>query len=65
MKDGCGAYSRQEVVSVRNTASDRLTRAILAVALVGVAVAGYLTYIHYAGIKPICAASGGCEKVHA
>jgi len=41
----------------------RLVRAILLVALAGVAVSGYLTYIHYAGIKPICAASGGCEKV--
>jgi uncharacterized membrane protein len=29
-----------------------------------VAVAGYLVYVHYAGIKPLCAAgSGGCEKV--
>jgi uncharacterized membrane protein len=33
------------------------------VALAGVAVAGYLTYVHFAGIKPICAASGGCETV--
>ena len=24
---------------------------------------GYLTYVHYAGIEPICAASGGCERV--
>jgi uncharacterized membrane protein len=38
--------------------------AIAATAFIGVAVAGYLVYIHYAGIKPICAAgSGGCEKV--
>jgi uncharacterized membrane protein len=42
----------------------KLVIAIAVVALVGVAVAGYLVYIHYAGIKPICAAgSGGCEKV--
>jgi uncharacterized membrane protein len=42
----------------------KLVIAIAAVALVGVAIAGYLVYIHYAGIKPICAAgSGGCEKV--
>ena len=51
------------MISLRNITADRLTRAILAVALLGVAIAGYLTYIHYAGIKPICAASGGCEKV--
>ena len=42
----------------------KLVIAIAAIALIGVAVAGYLVYIHYAGIKPICAAgSGGCEKV--
>ncbi|MEA2472686.1 MAG: hypothetical protein QOE06_601 [Thermoleophilaceae bacterium] len=37
---------------------------IAGIALLGVAVAGYLVYVHYAGIKPLCAAgSGGCEKV--
>jgi uncharacterized membrane protein len=35
-----------------------------AIALIGVGIATYLVYIHYAGIKPICAAGGGgCEKV--
>jgi uncharacterized membrane protein len=39
---------------------------IAGIALVGVGVAGYLVYIHYADIKPICAAgNGGCEKVQA
>ena len=34
------------------------------IALIGVGIATYLVYIHYAGIKPICAAGGGgCEKV--
>ena len=32
-------------------------------ALLGVAVAGYLTYVHYAGIDPACTGGGGCEKV--
>lgn len=41
----------------------RLDLAIGLVALVGVGIAAYLTYIHYAGIKPLCLASGGCEKV--
>lgn len=51
-----------------NTAprSDRLDRrlavAIAVLAAVGVALASYLTYVHYAGIKPICATSG-CETV--
>jgi uncharacterized membrane protein len=42
----------------------KLAISIAAVALLGVAIAGYLVYVHYAGIKPLCAAgSGGCEKV--
>jgi uncharacterized membrane protein len=42
----------------------KLVIAIASIALVGVAIATYLVYIHYAGIKPICAAGGGgCEKV--
>ena len=40
----------------------RLTTAVLA--LVGLGIAGYLTYVHYAGLKPFClAGGGGCEKV--
>jgi uncharacterized membrane protein len=41
----------------------RLVQAIVVVALLGVGIAGYLTYVHYAGIEPVCAVSGGCEKV--
>ena len=42
----------------------RLDVAIGLIALVGLGIAAYLTYIHYAGIKPLCLASGGgCEKV--
>ena len=37
---------------------------MIAVTLLGVAVAGYLTYIHYAGINPLCGKNGGsCEFV--
>jgi uncharacterized membrane protein len=43
--------------------ADRLRIPVVVVALIGVAIAGYLTYVHYAGIEPLCAASGGCEKV--
>jgi uncharacterized membrane protein len=47
-----------------STQERKLAIAIAVVALLGVAVAGYLVYVHYAGIKPICAAGGGgCEKV--
>lgn len=32
--------------------------------LVGVAVAGYLTWVHYAGLEPFCVGGGGgCERV--
>jgi uncharacterized membrane protein len=44
----------------------RLVLWIAGIALVGTGVATYLVYIHYADIKPICAAgNGGCEKVQA
>jgi len=39
-----------------------LRRAIAAAAILGVAIAAYLTYVHYANVSPICA-SGGCERV--
>lgn len=40
----------------------RVLAALLA--LLGIAIAGYLTYVHYAGISPVCVAgSGSCERV--
>ena len=42
----------------------RLTYAIVVVAVIGLGVASYLTYVHYAGESPVClAGGGGCEKV--
>jgi uncharacterized membrane protein len=44
--------------------SARPLRIVLTVlTLGGLGIAGYLTYVHYAGIKPICTAGGSCEKV--
>lgn len=44
----------------------RLTLAIGALIAAGIGVAGYLTYVHYAGIDPVCAgAGGGCHTVQA
>ena len=40
----------------------RLRTAIAVVTVVGVAIAAYLTYVHYAHTAPICT-TGGCEKV--
>jgi uncharacterized membrane protein len=36
---------------------------MIALTVVGLGVASYLTYVHYAGIKPVCTAGGSCEKV--
>jgi uncharacterized membrane protein len=42
----------------------RLRVATAVLALIGIGIAGYLTYVHYAGLKPFCVAGGGgCEKV--
>lgn len=44
--------------------SDRALRAAIAlVALAGVAVAGYLTYVHYDERALVCTPGGGCEQV--
>lgn len=37
--------------------------AFAVLAAIGLAVAGYLTIVHYAGAEPVCALSGSCEKV--
>ena len=36
---------------------------MLALAVVGLGVATYLTYVHYAGINPACTAGASCVKV--
>ena len=44
--------------------TDRALRAGLAVvAVAGIAVAGYLTYVHYQPDALICTSGGGCETV--
>jgi uncharacterized membrane protein len=44
--------------------SDRtLRRTLLVLTFVGIGIAGYLTYVHYRGLSPICAINQGCEKV--
>jgi uncharacterized membrane protein len=40
-----------------------LRRASAALGSAGVGIAGYLTYVHYAGLHPICGISHGCETV--
>ena len=41
----------------------RLRAAILVLGLAGLAVAGYLTYVHYAELEPLCGLGGDCERV--
>ncbi|MGP0053426.1 MAG: vitamin K epoxide reductase family protein, partial [Solirubrobacteraceae bacterium] len=41
----------------------RLKRTMLGLAVIGLGIAIYLTYIHYAGIKPACTAGQSCVKV--
>ena len=43
--------------------SGRLRTAAIALCVLGLGIAGYLTYVHYAGISPVCEIAHGCEKV--
>ena len=44
--------------------SDHVRRAIVVLSLIGLGIAGYLTWVHYAGLEVVClAGGGGCEKV--
>jgi uncharacterized membrane protein len=44
--------------------SDRALRtAGLVLAVLGIAVAGYLVYVHYADVDPVCNIAHGCHKV--
>jgi uncharacterized membrane protein len=39
-------------------------RAVIVLSVIGVGIAGYLTWVHYAGLHVVClAGGGGCEKV--
>jgi uncharacterized membrane protein len=38
-------------------------RTIAAVALLGLAISAYLTWVHYAGIEPVCTGISDCERV--
>jgi uncharacterized membrane protein len=40
-----------------------LRRVMLVLAVLGVLLASYLTYVHYSGTKPVCTAGAACIKV--
>lgn len=52
-------------VPVIDTVDRRLRIVIGVLSLIGIGVAGYLTYVHYEGLKILCLSSGGCETVQA
>jgi uncharacterized membrane protein len=44
--------------------SDRTLRtAGIVLAVLGIAIAGYLVYVHYADVDPVCNIAHGCHKV--
>jgi uncharacterized membrane protein len=43
--------------------SDRLRAAAVACCVLGLAISAYLTYVHYAGVAPICEIAHGCAQV--
>jgi uncharacterized membrane protein len=48
-----------------NSVDRSLVIAIGVLCVIGIGLAGYLTYVHYAGLKVVCLSSGGCETVQA
>ena len=64
MSDEMAIASADRPHSRRVPTSDTfLRRASIALCVAGTGIAGYLTYVHYAGLQPICGISHGCETV--
>ena len=40
-----------------------MTKAIAGLALAGLAISAYLTWVHYAGIEPVCTGVSDCQRV--
>jgi len=59
------AVGATQTVSRGASTDRRLRTAILVLSLIGIGIAGYLTYVHYEGLKVLCLSSGGCETVQA
>jgi len=59
------ATAAREPVRTGAAADRKLRIAILILSLIGIGIAGYLTYVHYEGLKILCLSSGGCETVQA
>jgi uncharacterized membrane protein len=59
------ATAARESVGAAASTDRKLRIAILILSLIGIGIAGYLTYVHYEGLKILCLSSGGCETVQA
>jgi uncharacterized membrane protein len=57
------AVSSRRAASAGTGTDRRLRISILVLSLIGIGIAGYLTYVHYEGLKVLCLSSGGCETV--
>lgn len=44
-------------------AENRLRIAAIVLAVIGICIAAYLTYVHYDDVQVLCTGGGGCEKV--
>ena len=56
---------RQQSAPASPAANTWRPRAMLALAVLGTAIAGYLTWVHYSGQLALCTGAGGCETVQA
>lgn len=56
---------RQQAAPASPAANTWRSRAMLALAVIGTAIAGYLTWVHYSGRLALCTGAGGCEIVQA
>lgn len=54
-----------DACQTQKVSENKLRGSILVLALMGIGIAGYLTYVHFSGIEPVCSGSGGCVKVQA
>jgi uncharacterized membrane protein len=53
---------RAEIAPRRASDGRTLTLVVAVLAAIGLGIAGYLTYVHYSDIEPVCT-TGGCAKV--
>ena len=63
--DARAVHGRDRSAARAMTDQRCLRLAAVGLAALGLAIAIYLTYVHYRGLKVLCLSSGGCETVQA